>query len=92
MKKSAFILTIFLSAGLGTTAPALAAEPMPKKPEPEPAAAQKCLVAEVNPVTGSVYCIKPLGAPVDPPPTADAPCTKDPRFKGQWTWGPNCKH
>jgi hypothetical protein len=90
MKKRALLLTLCLTAGLGLLAPTLAAENSDEKAQ-RAAAAQKCLVAEVNPVTGSVYCIKPPGAPVAPPPVADAPCTKDPRFKGQWTWGPNCK-
>jgi hypothetical protein len=50
----------------------------------------KCEVAEVNPVTGYVGCIKPLGAPVAPPPAeAAAPCNPD-QARGQWTWGPNC--
>jgi len=50
----------------------------------------KCEVAEVNPVTGHVSCIKPLGAPVDPPPAeAAAPCNPD-QARGQWTWGPGC--
>ena len=50
----------------------------------------KCEIAEVNPVTGFVGCIKPLGAPVDPPPAeAAAPCKPD-QDRGQWTWGPNC--
>jgi|GEM_PF-5516673 len=29
----------------------------------------KCLKAEVNPVTGHVLCVEPLGAPVDPAPS-----------------------
>jgi hypothetical protein len=50
----------------------------------------KCEVAEVNPVTGYVGCIKPLGAPVTPPPAeAAAPCNPD-QARGQWTWGPSC--
>jgi hypothetical protein len=50
----------------------------------------KCQVAEVNPVTGHVNCIKPLGAPVAPPPAeAAAPCNPD-QARGQWSWGPNC--
>lgn len=54
------------------------------------AAKAKCEVAEVNPVTGHVSCIKPLGAPVDPPPAeAAAPCNPD-QARGQWTWGPGC--
>jgi hypothetical protein len=55
-----------------------------------PAAPAKCEVAEVNPVTGHVICIKPLGAPVERPPAeAAAPCNPD-QARGQWTWGPNC--
>jgi hypothetical protein len=43
-----------------------------------PAAPAKCEVAEVNPVTGHVICIKPLGAPVERPPAeAAAPCNPD---------------
>jgi len=54
------------------------------------AAPAKCEVAEVNPVTGHVSCIKPLGAPVEPPPAeAAAPCNPD-QARGQWTWGPGC--
>jgi hypothetical protein len=56
----------------------------------EQAAKAKCQVAEVNPVTGHVTCVKPLGAPVDPPPAeAAAPCNPD-QARGQWTWGPGC--
>ncbi|MET0667030.1 MAG: hypothetical protein ABWZ01_00775, partial [Methyloceanibacter sp.] len=39
----------------------------------EQAAQAKCQVAEVNPVTGHVFCIKPQGAPVEPPPEDIAP-------------------
>jgi hypothetical protein len=50
----------------------------------------KCLKAEVNPVTGQVLCIDPLGAPVEPlPPEAALPC-KPEQSRGQWTWAPNC--
>ena len=50
-----------------------------------------CKKAEINPVTGSVLCIDPLGAPVEaPPPEAAAPC-KPGRHEGEaWTWGPAC--
>ena len=89
MKKRVLLAIVFY-VGFGLSGTAFAAEPPAEEPVPA-TAPQKCLIAEVNPVTGSVYCIKPLGAPVDPPPTADAPCTQDPRMKGQWTWGPNCK-
>jgi hypothetical protein len=47
-----------------------------------------CKTAEVNPVTGYVFCIDPLGAPVAPPPEAD-PCKHD-RDDAEWTWGPGC--
>ena len=33
----------------------------------------KCQVAEINPVTGHVFCIRPQGAPVAPPPSDIAP-------------------
>ena len=50
----------------------------------------KCLKAEVNPVTGQVLCIDPLGAPVEPlPPEAALPC-KPEQSRGQWNWAPNC--
>ena len=55
----------------------------------ERAAPPKCVTAEINPVTGHVFCINPLGAPVEAPPEeAKAPCKQDSR--GQWTWSPNC--
>jgi hypothetical protein len=56
----------------------------------EQAAPPKCEIAEINPVTGHVFCIKPLGAPVEaPPPEAKPPC-KPEDARGQWSWGPNC--
>ncbi len=50
--------------------------------------APKCKTAEVNPVTGHVFCIDPLGADVAPPPPAD-PCKHD-RDDAEWTWHPSC--
>jgi hypothetical protein len=48
--------------------------------------------AEVNPVTGHVLCIDPLGAPVAPPPSASkAPCKPDARTTEAWSYGPKCK-
>ena len=44
----------------------------------------KCLEAEVNPVTGHVLCVKPRGAPVDPPNLADEPCQKHANANGEW--------
>ena len=50
----------------------------------------KCLVAEINPVTGRVLCLNPLGAPVEAPPEeAKLPC-KPEDARGQWSYGPNC--
>lgn len=70
--------------GLASTAGAAAAETADK------AAAPKCVTAEVNPVTGHVFCIEPLGAPVEPPaPEAALPCKAD-DARGQWSWGPSC--
>jgi hypothetical protein len=50
--------------------------------------APACKTAEVNPVTGHVFCIDPLGAEVAPPPAAD-PCKPD-RDDADWTWAPSC--
>jgi hypothetical protein len=47
---------------------AAAAETTAPKAEP------KCLTAEINPVTGHVLCLNPLGAPVEAPPDAKLPC------------------
>lgn len=68
-----------LSAG------AAAAEPR------EQAAEAKCQVAEINPVTGHVFCIKPQGAPVEAPPEDIAPPCNADASRGQWTWEPTCK-
>jgi hypothetical protein len=56
----------------------------------EEATAPKCLKAEINPVTGHVLCIDPLGAPVEPPPEEAKPRCKPEDARGQWSWGPNC--
>jgi hypothetical protein len=54
------------------------------------AAQPKCLKAEVNPVTGHVLCIEPLGAPVEAPPAeAMAPCKAE-DVRGQWSYRPSC--
>jgi hypothetical protein len=56
------------------------------------APAPACRKAEVNPVTGHVFCNDPITAPVDPPPAADLPaCKPDERRNEAWTWGPKCK-
>jgi hypothetical protein len=71
---------VFLSLPMAT---ALGAE--------DSAVAQKCLKAEVNPVTGHVLCIEPLGAAVEPPPPEAAlPCKRPEDVRGQWSYSPNC--
>ncbi|ODR98412.1 hypothetical protein AUC68_08190 [Methyloceanibacter methanicus] len=57
-------------------------------------AAPVCKRAEVNPVTGHVLCVDPLGAPVAPAPKAD-PCktgaeAPDPSQDADFTWRPTC--
>ena len=70
---------VVLAGGIASAAPA------------EPAAKPKCLKAEVNPVTGHVLCIDPLGAAVEPPPPEAAlPCKKPEEARGQWSYSPNC--
>ena len=53
--------------------------------------APQCRHAEVNPVTGHVLCIDPLGAAVEAPP-ADAMSPCEPlKHDGEFTYAPNCK-
>jgi hypothetical protein len=60
--------------------------------DPASTAAPTCRKAEVNPVTGHVLCIDPIGAPVEPPPAAsEVPCKPDARADQAWTRGPKCK-
>ncbi len=57
-----------------------------------PTTTQTCRKAEVNPVTGHVFCFDPIGAPVEAPPAAaEVPCKTDSRNGEAWTWGPKCK-
>jgi hypothetical protein len=51
----------------------------------------KCLEAEVNPVTGHALCVKPRGAPVDPPNLTDEPCQKHADANGEWALETHCK-
>ena len=83
-------VTMDVSAGLMFAAVVLAGGIASAAPA-EPAAKPKCLKAEVNPVTGHVLCIEPLGAAVEPPPPEAAlPCKKPEDARGQWSYSPNC--
>ena len=75
-------LSTIIGAWLSAAALAQNAEPTPITPE-VPTVAQsaetsatsaKCLVAEVNPVTGHPVCINPRGASVEAPPPLSQPC------------------
>ena len=65
----------------GATTPAGAADEVPPP---------KCRKAEINPVTGHVLCIDPLGAPVEAPPEEAKPRCKPEDARGQWSYGPAC--
>ena len=56
----------------------------------EEAVPPKCRKAEINPVTGHVLCIDPLGAPVEAPPDEAKPPCKPEDARGQWSYGPAC--
>ena len=66
VRASAVAVTVILAAGIF---PAFAAE-SPEGSIAQPAAV--CKEAIVNPVSGHAECVKPLGAPVDPPPPRPA--------------------
>lgn len=53
----------------------------------------KCEVAEVNPVTGHVMCIRPLGATVEPPPEQNlaADCEPGDDASEDWSWSSKCR-
>jgi hypothetical protein len=79
MRPVAILFVLYLAA-----ASAAAAE------NSDQAAQAKCETAEINPVTGHVFCIKPLGAPVEAPPAEDKPNCKPEDARGQWSYGPAC--
>jgi len=58
------------AASLATTAALAGALAANGDGNPASTAASTCRKAEVNPVTGHVLCIDPLGAPVEAPPTS----------------------
>jgi hypothetical protein len=52
---------------------------------------ETCRKAEVNPVTGHVFCFDPIGAPVEAPPAAaETPCRADAHSGDAWSWSPKC--
>ena len=54
-------------------------------------ATPECRKAEVNPVTGHVLCVEPLGASVEAPPSdAMSPC-QPLKHDGDFSYAPNCK-
>ena len=83
------MLRASLSLIAGLLFAAVAVDAAPAAPA-EPPAPPKCLKAEINPVTGHVLCIDPLGAPVEPPPEAKLPCKTPEDSRGQWSYAPNC--
>ncbi len=74
-------LSAAIGFGLAGAAAAGTAEPPPPP---------KCLKAEINPVTGHVLCIDPLGATVEAPPEEAKPRCKPEDARGQWSYGPSC--
>ncbi len=60
------LATVTLSTGIGIAC----ADDAPETPGAKPAAL--CKEAIVNPVSGYAECVRPLGAPVDPPPPRPA--------------------
>lgn len=75
---SLIFAVVVLAGGIASAAPT----EHPAKPT--------CRTAEINPVTGHVLCIDPLGAAVEPPPEAAPPCKTPDEARGQWSYGPNC--
>jgi len=80
LRLAAFVLLLPVAMG-----PAFAADSAGEAAEP------KCRKAEINPVTGHVFCFDPPGAPVEPVPSDARPECKPEEARGQWSWGPNCQ-
>jgi hypothetical protein len=63
-----------------------AAEEKAVPPAEKSTTTAKCLVAEVNPVTGHAVCVNPRGAAVESPPaSALRPCKPRAHDKEDWT-------
>ena len=87
----AVLIGLAVASGLAATA-AIAGALAASEGDLASSAAPTCRKAEVNPVTGHVLCLDPIGAPVDPPPSAaDVPCKPDARTQEAWSYGPKCK-
>jgi hypothetical protein len=82
------VMTIVL-LGVGLAASAAAAETADGATTTEQASKQTCRKAEINPVTGHVFCFDPIGAAVEAPPDSLKPKCEV-QSRGQWTWAPNC--
>ncbi|XSG80966.1 MAG: hypothetical protein ACPW61_07605 [Methyloligella sp. ZOD6] len=82
--------TFVLLAGLCLALPLSSARAEEKAAD---SAKPKCEIAEVNPVTGHVMCIKPIGAPVEKPPEMDdsADCQPGDESTQDWSWSSKCR-
>lgn len=86
-------LSVTLAVSFGMAAPA-GAEDQAVEGQVVEDQAPACKKAEVNPVTGHVLCVDPLGAPVAPAPKAD-PCrtgegAPDTSKDADFTFRPTC--
>ncbi len=82
MENAMLRVTMNVSAGLMSAVVLLSTGAVSAAPSEQPAK-PACITAEVNPVTGHVLCIEPLGAAVEPPPPEAAlPCKAAGRREG----------
>jgi hypothetical protein len=83
------LVVTVLASGLAT---AEGASPKAEDSAASAGTAPACLQAEVNPVTGHVLCVNPLGAPVEARPASGMlPCAPGPHTTEVWSYRPNCK-
>ena len=81
------VMTLVVAFGVTLWLP-VAAQSADQQDQPaeQKAAAEKCLEAVVNPVTGHAVCVNPSGAPVEPPPkSAYQPCKPRAHDSDPWT-------